>query len=264
MRRAVFYAVAALLIVSGLPQAPARADSLSDFTPGAVRVIGQSRVPFVIPSSGTMGANGALSGITAVASPYPAAYVYLPANAIASGVAAGWYYAEFSSTTAATVYNNAYTSGTPAIPASKAAFATTGTGAYTQTTGALTAYSMTVPAGLIGPNGAVYVPATLSNNNSAGAKSTSLYLGASQLGSNSTTTTRGASYLFGVANAGSETVQVSAVSGGGVIGASAGIPYYSAVNTATATTISVKIGVATATDTNTLETATIQLTPGVP
>lgn len=93
-----------------------------------------SVVPFIYPSSGSMADNGALTLTTALPTTYPHAFVRLPADAISAGSAAGWYYTVFSSTTAATVYNNAYTSGSPAVPASPTAFVTTGPGAYTQTT----------------------------------------------------------------------------------------------------------------------------------
>ena len=136
---------------------------------GAICAIGQSHIPFVMVSSGTMGNNGALRGITAVAAIYPAAYVYLPAGAIASGSLPGWYFAVFSSTSAATVYNNAYSSGTPAIPASPTAFVTTGR-AFTQTTATLiTASSLTIPGNAVGPNGSIRISKMLSFNNSAGA-----------------------------------------------------------------------------------------------
>jgi len=128
-------------------------------------------VPFVLVSSGTMGNNGALSGITAVSNTYPNAYVYLPANAISTGSTAGWYYAVFSSTTAATIYNNTYTSGVPSIPASPTAFVTTGPGAYTQTTSAVTALNYTVAAGTISNiNAQLNVNVYCSNNNTANTK----------------------------------------------------------------------------------------------
>lgn len=137
-------------------------------------------IPFVIPSSGTMGNNGALSGITAVPVAYPSAYVYLPANAIQAGSAAGWYYAVFSSTTAATIYNNPYTSGVPTIPGSPTAFASTGPGAYTQTTGAY----IPGPQARLGPsslgvNGIVRWDVHVTNNNSGGNKYTGVFGSAS-------------------------------------------------------------------------------------
>ena len=68
--------------------------------------LGQTGIPFVIPSSGTMGNNGALAVTTALDYAYPASYVRLPAGAIQTGSAAGWYYAVWSSASTATVYNN--------------------------------------------------------------------------------------------------------------------------------------------------------------
>lgn len=130
-------------------------------------------IPFVLPSSGTMGNNGALSGITAIASgqTYPHAYVYLPANAISAGSAAGWYYAQFSSTTAATVYNNTYTSGIPTVPSSPTAFVTTGPGAYTQGVGAeIPAITLTLPANSIGVNGSIDTTFSASTTNNVNSK----------------------------------------------------------------------------------------------
>jgi hypothetical protein len=132
-------------------------------------------IPFVLPSSGTMGNNGALTVTTAVPRQYPSAYVYLPANAISAGSAAGWYYAVFSSTAAATLYNNTYTSGTPVIPASPTAFVTTGSGAYVQTIASnITGLSIPIPAGTLGVTGSLAMEIHQTNNNSATAKTISL------------------------------------------------------------------------------------------
>ena len=132
-------------------------------TPYTLASIG---IPFVIVSSGSMGNNGALSGITAVKATYVNAYVYLPADAISAGSAAGWYYAVFSSTTAATVYDNVYTSGVPTIPGSPTAFVTTGPGAYTQTTGSyLSPMVITLPANSISANGFFTANVLVSTNN---------------------------------------------------------------------------------------------------
>lgn len=130
----------------------------------------RTSIPFVYPSSGSIGNNGALSGITALPQAYPVAYVYVKADAIVAGSAAGWYYAVFASTTAATLYNNVYTSGVPAIPTTPTAFATTGPGAYTQTTGSnITGPTFTMPANTFGPEGRLRVEmasrATASNAN---------------------------------------------------------------------------------------------------
>lgn len=133
-------------------------------------VLVSTGIPFVL-ASGVMGNNGALTLTTAVATAYPSAYVYMPAGAIFVGSAAGWYYAVFSSTTAATVYNNTYTSGTPTIPAIPTAFSTIGPGAFTFSTGSsYTAVQATLPAGALGVNGSVELIWTATANNSANAK----------------------------------------------------------------------------------------------
>ena len=154
-------------IVQGGTTVRTTVQNIGNYTPaGKSYTLLENAIPFVIVSSGTMGNNGALSGITAVATAYTSAYVYLPANAIVAGSAAGWYYAVFSTTTAATVYNNVYTSGVPTVPSSPTAFATTGPGAYTQTTGLLPSLTVTLPANSIGKNGTIdfEVETTQTNN----------------------------------------------------------------------------------------------------
>ena len=135
-------------------------------------VLSQAAIPMVLPSSGTVGANGALSGITAL--PYATfpqpAYLYFPAGALYAGSVAGMYYASITSATTATVYNNLYASGAPTIPATPTPIVAAGPGAYTQTISTdITLASVTVPGGSMGANGALRttsmrsVPAVASN-----------------------------------------------------------------------------------------------------
>jgi hypothetical protein len=114
-------------------------------------------IPFVVPSSGLMGDDGALSGIAVVGAAYANAYVYLPANAISVGSAAGWYYAIFSSTSAATVYNNTYTTGLPVVPTSPTAFSTTGPGAYVQVAAPAINFNLTLPANTLTSYGRIEI-----------------------------------------------------------------------------------------------------------
>lgn len=145
------------------------------------RLLFKSDIPFIIPSSGTMGNNGALSGIAALPQIYPHAYVYLPANAIVAGSAAGFYYTVFSSATAGTVYNNRHdgtVSGEPVVPASPTAFLTTGPGAYTQAVEAgRQAMLYTIPAATLGANGGLQFEIGVRCTNSANAKSVGLRFG---------------------------------------------------------------------------------------
>jgi hypothetical protein len=121
---------------------------------GAV-TLAASGLPMVRPSSGSFADNGALTLTTALPEAYAACYMYFPADAIYAGSAAGLYYAAMSSTTAATVYQETYASGTPTIPASPTAHVCVGPGAYTQSTSEITMLSGTCPAGLLGNNGSI-------------------------------------------------------------------------------------------------------------
>lgn len=226
-------------------------------------VIGHSRVPMVLVSSGTMGNNGALSGITAVALAFPAAYVYLPAGAISSGSAAGWYYAVFSSTSAATVYNNVYSSGTPTIPGSPTAFATTGPGAFTQTTSGVQAYAMTVPAGMIGVNGALRATLAGTNNNSSNTKNIFFKFGGTTFFGSFPTTTVSFGNMGGFTNMGSASQQAGLTPSGGTTGLSSGAIDYGTVNTASSQTAAVTLQLANAGDTITLLSTTLELLPGL-
>lgn len=151
-----------------------------DSTGGSVAnsVLNGTSIPLILPSSGTIGNNGALSAITALPLQYAACYMYFPSNAIAAGVAAGMYYVVMSSTTAGTIYNNTYTSGTPVIPASPTAFATTGPGAYTQTTAAqITLFSDTIPGGIMGISGTLHNESLISTPANANNKTSRLNFG---------------------------------------------------------------------------------------
>src|ERR1700693_852831 len=101
--------------------------------PSPVIPVIQNAIPMILPSSGTIGNNGALSALTALPTIYANAYLYFPAGAIVAGSLAGLYYCIMSSTTAGTIYNNTYdtTLGVmPTIPANPVPFVTPGPGAY--------------------------------------------------------------------------------------------------------------------------------------
>ena len=136
----------------------------------------KTAIPFIAFSSWTMGANGALSLSVALPVAYPAAFVYFPADAIATGVPAGYYYTTFSSTTSGTVYNNRYTSGKPVIPASPTAFSTTAGSVTTQITTAITGPNIVLPGGSLGPNGYINIEALWQSNNSAQVKAANVML----------------------------------------------------------------------------------------
>jgi hypothetical protein len=213
-----------------------------------------------------MGNNGALSAITAVSTTYAKAYVYLPASAISTGSAAGWYYAVFSSTTAATIYNDTYTSGAPTVPSSPAAFATTGPGAFTQTTGAYIPGPQVVLAGnALSTSGNLRFEIQETNNNSATGKffapyvSTSTALGANRLMSFTTTTqTYGQAMTTTFMNGSLSVQNSSGLAGTGITQSAA--PRTTA-NFATDAYLQICVNIGTATDTVTFEGCSITVTP---
>lgn len=144
----------------------------------ALRLL-QTGLAFCIAPTGSMANNGAITLGTALPAIYGNIYLYLPANAIVAGSAAGWYYAQMTSTTVGQVFNYAYTSGTPTIPGSPIAFATTGPGAYTGVTTAVTGPNVTMPANSMGPNGALTLRSLWTYVNSANNKTLVHLLGSS-------------------------------------------------------------------------------------
>jgi hypothetical protein len=227
--------------------------------------LGQSTLPLVLVSSGSMGNNGALTGITAVPTAYPNAYVYLPAGAISSGSAAGWYYAVFSSTTAATVYNNTYTSGTPTIPASPTAFVTTGPGAYTQTTGSnIASYTLSIAGNTIGVNGGISVSISKSNNGTSNNKIFSASYSSFTFATTTLTTNAGGGGSAGFVNRGVTNVQVANPNANFLGNSTSGTTVYGAIDSTSAQNMAISMQLATATDTMTLESAVVELLPGVP
>lgn len=157
-----------------------------------VTVLSLSAVPFIKASSGTMGNNGAVSAMTALPRTMASgAYLYLPAGAICatcsvsvggggigSPSAAGWYWFVGSSTTAGTVYNRTYTSGTP-VRGETTAFAETGPGAFTGATTTPESIVITVPANSLGINGQIQVDAAWAFNGTAGNKALTVKYGVS-------------------------------------------------------------------------------------
>lgn len=236
-------------------------------SPAAVSILGQSGIPMVLAGSGSMGNNGALTLTTALAAIYASAYVYLPANAIVSGSAAGWYYATFSSTTAATVFNNTYSSGTPAVPASPTAFVTTGPGAYTGKSTTQTAYNISIPGNTIGVNGGLRVHLGMTWTNTAASKTTQLVFGGTNFANFAGTTTTSGELMYGFKNRGVAGAQVGLTFSTGVpwTGVSATALVYGSVDTTQPQTLGTNLTNATpATNNMVLEHITLELLPNVP
>lgn len=136
--------------------------------PSNVTILSKSGIPLISLGSCTLSAAGALSACTALPTTYANAYCFLPANAAATSIAAGWFFCQFSSTTAGTVFLNTYTSGTPTIPSTTTAV-TTGS-SFTGDTGEEFGITITLPANALGANGAFRISAQSAFTNSGGNK----------------------------------------------------------------------------------------------
>lgn len=176
-------------------------------------------VPIIQVSSGSMGNNGAITGLTALPAGSPAnVYVVLPAGAIAAGVPAAEdvYFAQLTSTTSATVFNNLLSAnlsakGEPQVPASTTAFVTTGPGAFTGVVTARTLVTIAIPAGAMGTTGQATIECDTEWTTAATNKSLTVAFGGSNLANFTHTTTAQPEYnLFRVKNRGSASVQRSA------------------------------------------------------
>lgn len=206
-------------------------------TTGVPIQIGGTAIPFISPSTGSMGNNGAISGLTALPLTYANCYLYLPASAISAGSAAGWYFAQMSSSTAGTVYNNTYTTGVPTIP-TPVAFVTTGPGAFT---GDTTEQGITLTVPVLQANSRMRAYMDFEANNSAGAKTFrarhSTITGSAYLSQAITTTTNYWAYVR-IRNRGVTNSQFGLATGGNSAGG--GIftgPAVGAVDTTAATTL---------------------------
>jgi len=227
-------------------------------------VLFQSSIPFVIPSSGTMGNNGALSSLSpGLPRTISACYMYFAVNVIASGVAAGWYYTVMSSTTAGTVYNNAYTSGQPSIPASPTAFATTGPGAYTGVATSQAAMQYSLPALTMGFRDTLRITEKYSWTSSTNTKTFSTTFGGStaQSFTNATSGNTSAIVLLDISAQDATNAQVCGNSGSSTGATSSNFAFLT-IDTTAAQTLAFNIQHNTAAEFVILESVLIELLRG--
>ena len=157
-----------------------------DATPYVLPTYG---VPVLIPPSGTMAANGAVTFGTAITLQSSAVltdglWAYFPAGAVYAGSAAGFYWMTMSSSTEGTVYDTTYVPGTTSgeRPASPTAISAAGPGAYTGETVEIIAASATLPGGALGLNGSLRVTQAVAANNNANNKTTRTYINSTLFG----------------------------------------------------------------------------------
>lgn len=222
------------------------AKTLARLTGGSYSVY-QGGIPVILPSSGSIGNNGALTGITALPLKFDSCYMYFPANAISAGSTAGSYYVVMSSTTAGTIYNNTYTSGKPSAPASPTAFVTTGPGAFTQTTGSdIELINFPLPGGALGKNGSLYVYphySVISNGNN---KNLRTKIDSTNIGSAVVSTVLQSTTPAHLRNMGAENLNVTSINAGmASAGTQAG---FSTIDTSASVTVTVNGQLNVATD----------------
>lgn len=218
-----------------------------------------STIPLIALSSGSVAANGAISGITALANAYPTgAYCYFPANTLATVLAAGWYYCTFSTTTVGIAFLNTYTSGVPTIPSSPTAV-TDGKGAFTGVTGEIDGLRLTLPANSIGLRGNATLETFWTVTNNANVKTIVARAGGG-VGSGTiwlTTTlnsvARGISKVLAFALGANNAQYIHPTSGGGSLA-----PSWTAVDLSVAQDVYVNFNKSTATDNLTLESAFVR------
>lgn len=220
----------------------------------------QTNLPMILPSSGSMADNGALTLTTALDATYAECYMLLPANAIEAGSAAGAYFTQMSSTTVGTVFNNTYTSGKPSAPASPTAFVTTGPGAYTQSTSETTLLSFTLPGGALGTNGSLFYFPQYVLSSTANAKTPRLKIGGTNFGAASLSSIAQSLSPVTFRNKGAANRNVGNAATGFVT-AAANLPVHGTIDTSTDQAMLVTAQLANAADYVVLLGAAFQINP---
>jgi len=222
-----------------------------------------SSVPMVVPSSGTMADNGAVTLTTALQFTYSGGcYMHFPANAIVAGSAVGFYWVVMSSTTVGQVFNNRYVTGTaPRIPVDALVpFVTTGPGAYTQLTSVIDFVTYKLPAGCMGNYGSFLAQPIFTYPNNANNKTLVILLAGTQIYSKARTTALGDFALIDFHNRGIKNRQISGWSTTAVPtapSASAAVAF--AIDTSVEMTMLYRAQLAVATDYVVLESCKVQV-----
>ena len=233
---------------------------------GVPIILAQSAIPMILPSSGTMGANGALTGLTALPySTFPQpCFMYFPAGKVFSGSPAGMYYAILTSATAATVYNNMYTSGLPqsAVPATPTAVVDAGPGAYTQTTASdLELIRTVIPGGMMGLNGTIRAWYSFGYPNNANNKTLTRKFGGTTIAASTRTTAVCDETMALIKNRNSASVQRMQINS--APGTAYGVAFVTgAIDTTQDANLSVFGQLAVATDFAIIDLSTIEILPG--
>lgn len=224
------------------------------------KYIAQWAIPFIFPSSFSMGNNGAISGLTALPTTYSGgAWMWMATGQIAAGSVAGWYWFVASSTTAGTLYNSTYTTGTPGL-GTQTAFVTTGPGAATGVITEVTGPIITVPASAMGLNGALQLNWATRQTSNANVKTVrTRYSGAAGTQfSAANLASRAEGLIFGsIANRGVANAQYGSMLSYGSAVLTAANHVEGAIDTSVSTTIVLSAEHQTATDNFVIESGSI-------
>lgn len=231
-------------------------------------ILSQSGVPIILPSSGTVGANGGLTGLTAL--PYTVfpvqAVMWFPAGALYAGSVAGGYYASVTSATTATIYNDRYLSDAPVFPATPTPIVAAGPGAYTQFVGEVVMFSTVIPANAIGVSGSLRVwrDTRFTNVANANTKNTYLRLNNSSFDTQTNISQVGSKMLSVLTNRGVASKQVGGTNGyGHYLGTTpVASTVYMAQNTALPSVLTISSGLTVATDYIIVEAYSVEILPG--
>jgi hypothetical protein len=222
--------------------------------------------------------SAAPTGTTGYPAPLPRVvgncYAYFPAGAISTGSSAGWYWTNWSSTTVGQVYNNAYSSGTPVFQAAPTAFATTGPGAFAQTTATfIQGPKATIAGNSFGLNGSLETSWFASGPGSAGGKVMACFFGTAQVGQSNLVSMFVGGAMNSISNQGATNSQINmragGVPGGDYNWATVANPFYLATGSTIDTTANQTAGlemelVTAATDWIILERYSMKLYPTSP
>ncbi len=227
-----------------------------------------SALPCMIPSSGSVAANGALTLTTAVPTSggYTwGVYMYFPANAVYSGSVAGLYFVAMSSTTLGTIYDNRLAAGSsPTVPTTLTPIVAAGPGAYTQTISPVDLTTITMPANLLGANGWMLCAPTWAFPNNANNKVISLVLGSSNVYAKTRTTATQEMPLIDIRNRGVVNRQFAGWGSSGAPGTASTAGFSNtSVDTSVETNVIIRGQLAVATDFIILESFSLTAYPFV-
>lgn len=119
--------------------------------------------------------------------------------------------------------------------------------------------TITIPGGMLGPNGSVRITTLWTHTNSANNKNMRVKFGGTQISVNTVTTTAASRDQRQINNRGSASSQIAFQGGTGGLGATTGAPVTTAFDTAAPVDITLTAQLALGTETMTLEAYTVEV-----